>query len=663
MTIDELIDSVNIAELLDESELADIGNRAVRGYELDDESRSDWAEQNERAMSIAKQTIERKTHPFPGASNIKYPLITRASIDFAARTYPEVIQGTKVVRPGVIGNDEDGSKAERASRVSKHMSIQLLDENMEWEEGTDKLLHILPIIGTVFRKTYYSPILKRNVSEVCHPDDIVVNYNISSLEAARRVTHIIPMYTNDVVERVRAELYRDVDVELLKSSEGYGDGDVDPALNILEQHCFLDLDDDGYQEPYVVTIHKETQEVLRIVARYEKSSIEFASNGKIQRITPDNYFTDYHFIKSPDGGYYSLGLGQLLYPINEAINTTLNQLVDSGTLSNSQAGFIGRGLRIKGGQLKVRLGEWKILDAATGTDIKNNIVPLPVKEPSNVLLQLLGLLIESGKDLATVQDTMQGKGPTQNVPATTVLTMVEQGLKVFNAVQKRLYRSFKSEFKKLFKLNRKHLTNAEYRRIMDIPNIRVSDDYNTKDMDICPIADPSASSDTQRIARAKVLMDIPGLNPYVQRKMLLEALQIPESQIEALLPPPDPNAPPPPEMQKIMAEVGSLQAKTQADSAGVQIKVADLQLKKQQLEMQLREAMARIEKMEADAIVNFEKVDNVNDKIEFEQRMDTIKTSLKAKEDNIAAAIKVKELDLKSKEIEAKTKDKPKDTD
>src|SRR3990167_3139001 len=558
MKIDDLVTSVNLADQLSEEELAKISSSAIQGYEIDEESRVEWKEKTEVAMRIAKQTMEQKNYPFPGAANVKYPLITKSAIDFAARIYPEIIPNDKIVKVSVIGNDELGLKEQRAARVAKHLSYQLMQVNDEWEEGTDKLLHILPVIGTVFRKTYYDSVLKRNVSELCHPEDVVVNYNVSSLETARRVTHVMRKYANDIVERIRAGLYRDLDVSILKAAEGYNDGDEDPPLEILEQHCFLDLDKDSYAEPYIVTLHMASREILRIVPRYDKSSIKRNADEQIQRIEADHYFTDYHCIKSPDGGFYSLGLGHLLYPINESINTTLNQLLDAGTLSNNPAGFIGRGLRIKGGEIKLGLGQWKVLDSATGTDIKSNIVPLPVREPSTVLFQLLGFLVEAGKDLASLQNTLQGKGPTQNVPATTIMTMVEQGMKVFNAIQKRLYRSFKKEFEKLFLLNSKYLTNTEYKRLLDDPLADVKIDYNIDEYDIGPVADPNASSDLQRLARAMAIYEVPTLEPYAKTKYLLQALQIPESQIKFLLPEPDPNAPPPPEIQKILAEAANI---------------------------------------------------------------------------------------------------------
>ena len=646
LTLEEILKAKNVAELLDDSHLSEIGQRCKRGYEIDESSRSDWTTKTDLAMDIAKQTMKAKNTPFPGASNVKYPLITRAAIDFAARTYPEIVQGQQIVKASVMGQDPEGQKAMRADRVSKFMSWQLLNDANDWEEGTDKLLHILAVVGTVFRKTYYDPVLKTSCSKLCNPDQVVVNYNIENLKEARRITHLIPMYANHIIERQRAGLYLECDIDSLKYSEDGESDDPDPAICIAEQHCYLDLDEDGYHEPYIVLFHKESGKVLRIYPLYTKKRIDKDRDGTVKRIDRIDYFTDYHYIPSPDGGFYSLGLGHLLYPVNETVNTTLNQLLDSGNLANQQGGFIGRGLRIKGGSVSLKMGEWKVLDAASGTDIKNNIVPTPYKEPSSVLFQLLGLLLEAGKDLSSVQDSMQGKGQTQNVPATTILTMVEQGLKVFSAIQKRIYRSFKKEFQKLFDLNEMYLTDAEYSNVLDDQMAKVSVDFNLDDMDVRPVADPSASSDVQRITRAQAVASIPGLNPAGVQMMMLKALNLPEELIATLLP--DPQAPPPPEALKLMAETEMLKVQAVTEQASQTFMAANFDLEKQKFIADAKERLARIQKMEADTIINFQKLENVDNKLELQGMIEALRAQLSREKLDVEAS-------LKSMEIHGKT--------
>lgn len=653
--ISEYSKSDNIADMLDSDTLAEIGTKVVYGYDIDLQSRSEWENLMSDALKLAKQIKEPKKRPnMDKSANIKYPLITKSAIDFAARVYPEIVQGNRVVYAKVTGNDPGNLKARQAARVSKHMSYQLLDETNEWEDGLDSLLGMLPIFGTVFKKIYYDVLLKRNVSMVISPEDIVVHQSIDSLEKARRITHKLTMHKNEVIERMRAGLFsKNIDIDQLMPSvnepsvlevdPGEKDDlmDDDAPLTLLEQHCYLDLDEDGYEEPYVVTVNKDNAEVLRIVARYEK--IE-RKDGELLRIVPEHYFVDFHFIRNPDGGYYSIGLGSLLAPINESINSIINQLIDSGSLANMQSGFVGKGLRLKNGQISVKNGQWTVLDTATGTDLKNNIVPLPTKEPSPTLFNLLGLLIEAGKDIASVNDVLQGKQPAQNVPATTVLTLVEQGLKVYNSVVKRIYRSMRKEFKRLFALNLKHVSDKEYQRVLDDELASVRFDYDMETMDVSPVADPSVSSDAQRLARARALLEVPTLDPYAVSKAYLEALQIEESKIDQLLPPPNPDAPPPPDMQKIMAEVEKLKVETQAIIAEQQLKIAELQVKQIDTGARAQESQARTAKMGADALNNNRKLDIVSDK-------SAVETEIKSRDQIRKEVSGDRELDQKDLEL------------
>ena len=612
-SIREYRKSANIAKDLPRKELDKIGGKVVQGYMLDKESRSDWEVTMEKALKIAKQVWEPKTQNGELKSNVKYPLITQAAIEFASRVYPELVQGGRVVRTKVIGDDPTFIKAEKASRVATYMSTYLVDLDPDWSEDLDRLLHMLPIFGTMFKKTYYDPISKRTISEIINPDRIVVNQGITSLDTARRITHVLEKSSNDIIERQRAGLYLDMSLEELTSTDDdqipdfilEDDNrfeDEDAPIRLLEQHCFLDLDDDGYQEPYIVTVHAESGRVLRIVHRYKE--VEMV-DGKLRRIVPENFFVDFHFIMSPDGSYYSVGIGKLLLPLNEAINTLINQLIDSGTLNNQQSGFVGRGLRIKNGDIRVRQGEWKILDTATGNDIKNNIVPLPTKEPSVTLFQLLGLLLEVGKDLSSVNDISQGKQPAQNVPATTILTLQEQGMKVFNAITARLYRAMKKEYKRIFMLFRTYLSDKEYQEILDNALAVVKNDFDMKTMDIMPVADPAMSSDSQRIMRAQALMQLPTVDPMIATRFLLEALQIPDEQIEALMS--KENRPPDPDAIKTQAEVERMKAETQNLLQETQLRVAELEIKQSSIEVQARESAARIAKMQSDSAVSIRK--------------------------------------------------------
>ncbi len=621
----ELQAETNIADILDEDILKDIGHCVVRDFELDEDSRQEYIRQMKEAMKIAKQVEEMKTYPWPDAANVKYPLITSASIQFASRTYPEIVKGNRVVKCAVLGDDPDGTKETLAAQISKQMSDQLLVSSNEWEPGTDKLLHMLPILGTVFRKTYWHEISGHSRSEVCTPDEIVLNANVKSLEDARRITHIIYQFKNDIASRVNAGLYRDIDIsdpdvmyydQKIKQAgdkdAGYSQIDNDTPHTILEQHRYWDLDDDGYEEPYIVTVDLKTKQVLRIVARYDLDSITLDKSGKkVIRIAPITYFTAYIFIPDPCGGFYGIGFGQLLLPINKMINTLLNQLIDSGTLANMQGGFFGRGVRFKNGKISPKPGEWIPLEAASGSSLKENILPFPFKEPSNVLYQLLGLMMQAGKELSSVSDAMQGQEQAQNVPATTILALIEQGNKVFGAIQKRLYRSFKQEFEKIFRLNKLYLDGSNYglnyQQINGGKATPTSIDYNDPQIDVCPIADPTISSETQRMARIQALMQMmPQLTPAGQdyaKGLYLKALQFTDADIKALMAPPQGPSPEAQkadaEIKKIMAEANMLTMKPMADQIRMQLDQGNQELEVKKIEIQALQAMAMMKQAEA----------------------------------------------------------------
>jgi chaperonin GroES len=601
----KLHESENIAELLDEEELNKIGMRVCADYRIDEQSRDEWLRMNEEAIKIAKQVMEEKSTPWPNAANVKYPLITSAVIAFSSRTYPEIVRSDRVVHVGVIGSDESGEKEMRGRRISEHMSYQLLVESPNWETDTDKLLHILPLMGLVYRKSYFDPFLRIPATDLCLPDKITVNNHIKSIESARRVTHQLELYGNDLIERMRLGIYKEYELSEL-SGDDYSE-DEDPRYCALEQHRFWDLDGDGYQEPYIVTVHLATQKVLRIKARFDLEDIQYNEKGKIIRIPPVNYFTDYHFIRDPSGAFHSLGYGALLYPINETINTTVNQLLDAGTLSNRQSGFISKQLRMIKGNITFKPGEWKQVDATNGAQLQGSIVPLPVREPSPILFNLMNTMIGAGKELASITDIMQGNQPAQNAPATTVLALLEQGLKDQKAITKRLYRSLTKEFQKLARLNRIYLDDASYFDLFTGSERIRQDDYADKKLMIFPAADPNISSDAQRLARAQALVQngpALGLNPEEIARRWVDALQFPDAQ-KLLPPPPDPNAPPPPEIQKLESEIALNNMKVQDILMQRELEAIRLQQTDNMRQAQAAEAAARIQKMHDDIIVKF----------------------------------------------------------
>jgi chaperonin GroES len=602
MDLTKLISEVNIAEKLKEEELTKIGSDVVEGYETDEASRGEWKENLEQWTKMALQIADKKTFPWPNASNIKFPLLSTAAMQFAARAYPTLVPADgKVVKCRVVGSDPTGEKMARANRISKHMSYQVMEEMVEWDEEMDRLLITLPIAGTVFKKTYYDPEKGRNTSCLVMPKDMVVNYWAKSLEDCERTTEIHSFSKRKMEEKIRKGLYLDVKLghpqvgsAAINNSDPSGmaipqEDDTTPYV-ILEQHTFLDLDKDGYPEPYVVIVEKESKKVLRISARFDEEGVQVDEKGKVVSVDPIEYYTKYSFFPNPDGGFYDIGFGRLLGPINASVDTIINQLVDAGTLSNMQGGFIGKGLRIKMGDTKFTPGEWKAVNA-TGSDIKQQIFPLPVREPSQVLFKLLELLSQSAQQLASVAEIFVGKMPGQNTPATTTMASIEQGMKLFTAVYKRVYRSMAKEFQKLYKLNRVYLDPQVELDIIDEP-IEQSD-YLGNEKEVIPAADPTAASSQERQQKAQQLMQFMGLgtlNPMAVTQRLLEAMEIPAP--EQLMQQPQPQADPKMEAMKMKAQLDQ-----QAAANDLQMEQQKMQLAQaaEANKMQMQRAMKQQE--------------------------------------------------------------------
>lgn len=591
--IRKLLESANIAESLDDDKLQEIGANCKKGFDQDVESRRDWEKNIDDWTKLAIQAKEQKTYPWPKASNIKYPLLSTAAMQFAARAYPSLVPSDgRIVKSKVIGKDPTGEKQRRAEHTSIYVSYQLMEEMDNWEEDMDKLLIMLPVVGTMFKKTYWDGLTEKNCSKLVMPKNLVVNYWARDLEHVERISEIIEMSQRLFKERVNANLFLDIDLGMPKMSENAVDAPANDATtpyNLVEQHTFLDLDDDGYEEPYIVTFQKETGKVLRITARFDELGLKTGVDGEVVRIEPIQYYTKFGFIPNPDGSFYDIGFGVLLGPINDSVNTLINQLVDAGSLNNLQSGFIGKGLRLKMGESAFAPGEWKAVNA-TADDLKKQILPLPTNEPSNVLFQLMGALITSGKELASVAEIFVGKMPGQNTPATTTMATIEQGMKVFTAVYKRTYRSLAKEYKKLYRLNEVYLNPETYVDVLDA-NVN-PDDFKSIGYAICPGADPSAISQTEKLLKAQGLAEMLPmgiLDPVKVVQRILEAQEQPNWQ-ELLHPSVQETGQPP---QQPDPKAMEMEMKMQMDAQKTQLKAQEMEHKSalMQRDQQFKEAM------------------------------------------------------------------------
>ena len=592
----DAVEAANLTSHFDEEDLSTIGRIVLEGYTTDEESRADWKRRYEKAFNLALQLQESKSFPWPGASNVKFPLVTIAALQWHSRAYPLLVQGPNIVKMHVNGADPQGERRQSADRVAAFMSYQLLEDSSSWEEETDRALLQVPIIGCAFKKTYYSADAGKGVSELVPAIRLVMNYWAKSTESCSRKTHIIPLTRNDVHTRVMAEVFANVlacpwftNLPTKRDSSAARDtrtGTSAPAFpdfttpfEFLEQHVEIDLDGDGYAEPYIITVEQSSGTVCRIVANFEWDDILWKSERKYQivRIRSAQYFTKIPFIPSPDGGIYDIGFGLLLGPLNQSVDSLINQLIDAGTLSTTAGGFLGRGVKMRGGEQSFRPFGWTRVDS-TGEDLSKGIFPLPVREPSHVLFNLLSLLIDYTNRISGSTDIMVGENPGQNTPAETSRLMAEQGAKINSAIFKRVWRGLKNEFQKLYIINRRHVPSS-VTNFGEESGWVTRADFAHPEEAVRPAADPNLSSDTQSVQKALMVKQQSmggGYDKDVVERQLLRALRVEDMNT---LYPGLQKAPPPPH-PKVALEQAKGQHRRQekqADhQAAMQEKILDL---------------------------------------------------------------------------------------
>jgi chaperonin GroES len=608
LTIEDILKADNLCEILDPNTQKEISQQVFSDYNNDLSSCASRMKELQEVMKLAMIISEQKTYPWVGASNIIYPLIANACVEFGATCYPEIIKDGQVVKAKVIGKDdgqqmkdadgipmtnpEDGKpimqnvgvKKARGERVSTVMNYQLMEEQTWWEKDTDKLVNSLPCVGDLYKKVYYDPIKEIPVSELIFPDKLIINNGARDIDSAI-VTQIIELYPQEIMQRIRSEMFDDFDFDFESDAEESNNTTQQTSQDMrlttqvssntklhvfLEQHTWLDLDDDGFPEPYIVTVHSESAKVVRIVKRFAKEDIKYNSKNEIKDIVAQKYFVHYSFIPSPDGSFFSLGFGHLLLNMNNAINTTLNQLIDAGHLNITGGGFISKGFgKTKAGRMALAPGEWKIVDAGSD-DLRAGIVPIPHPEPSSVLFTLLGALMDAGKSLGMLSDVLSGEN-AGNIQATTMISMVEQGMKQFRSIYKRIYKSEKDEFRLLYNENAKYLTNEKYAEILDEPliDVDVKGDFDKKGYDICPVADIDAVTNFQRMAMAQFFMTFlqdPYTDPIELRKRIFSAANV--EDIDKLVVAPQPQVDPALQIAQLQAQtkMAELEAKNNIES-------------------------------------------------------------------------------------------------
>jgi len=529
--------NANLAEDLDEGQLTELSGDLIGEYDADISSRKDWLTTYVDGLELLGLKVEDRTEPWPGACNVYHPLMTEALVKFQAETMMETFPAAGPVKTQIIGK-QTKEKEDAAERVKDDMNYQLTDVMAEYRPEHERMLWGLGLAGNAFKKVYYDPNLERQVAMYVTAEDIVVPYGASNLETCERVTHVMRKTKNELRKLMVAGFYRDVDLgepfldideaeKKIAEKLGFNPTE-DDRYKILEMHVNLDLEngdsEDGIALPYVITIEKGTGTILAIRRNWNPDD-----KLKLKR----QHFVHYGYI--PGFGFYCFGLIHLIGAFAKSGTMILRQLVDAGTLSNLPGGLKSRGLRIKGDDTPIAPGEFRDVDVPSGA-IRDNILPLPYKEPSQVLNSLMNQIIEEGRAFANAEG-LKVSDMSANAPVGTTLAILERTLKVTSAIQARIYYAMKQEFK-LLKVIIRDYTPEEYSYDPEVGDRRAKQsDYD--DVDVIPVSDPNAATMSQKVVQYQAVMQMAQANPQIYdlpelNKQMLEVLGV--KNISKLIP-------------------------------------------------------------------------------------------------------------------------------
>ena len=544
----------NLADFMDESEATSIASDLMGDVEDDMSSREDWEDTYKKGIELLGMKYEERSQPFEGASGVVHPLLAESVTQFQAQAYRELLPAGGPVRTQVIG-DETTDKLQQADRVKNYMNYQITYEMEEYDPELDQMLFYLPLIGSTFKKIYFDPLLQRAVSKFVHAEDLVVPYNATDLASASRITHIVKMDKNEIRKLQLTGFYSDIDLpgdgyseedysevqEVIDDVQGMSPTGTNEDITLYEVHTNLDLPgfedvdaegtETGLKLPYIVTICEKNGKVLSIRRNYEQTD-------PLRRAKP--YFVHYKFL--PGLGFYGFGLTHMIGGLSQAATSLLRQLIDAGTLSNLPAGFKARGARIRDEDEPLNPGEFRDIDVA-GMDIRQSLMTLPFKEPSQTLYALLGTLVDSGRRFASMAD-MKVAEMGGETPVGTTMAIMERGTKVMSAIHKRLHYSQKVEFKLLANVFARFMAPMYPYAVPGAPpEIKVTD-FDDR-IDVLPVSDPNIFSMSQRIALAQTELQLVQSNPeihgnerglYQAYRKMYEALGV--TNVDAILPPP-----------------------------------------------------------------------------------------------------------------------------
>ncbi len=557
----------NLAELLPDDVLEPIGNEMTQNYMDYKASRKEWEQSYISGLDLLGFKYENRTEPFQGASGATHPVMAEAVTQFQAQAYKELLPADGPVRTQVIGVKNPGTE-QQASRVKDFMNYLIMDQMKEYEAEFDSMLFHLPLAGSTFKKVYYDVNMGRAVSKFVPADELIVPYTATSLDDAEAIIHKVKISENELRKQQVNGFYRDVELgppgtdsndELAKKErelEGSKKtGKNEPVYTLLECHVNLDLE--GFEEvgadgeptgiklPYLVTVEEGNRKVLSIRRNYAPDDLK---KRKIQ------YFVHFKFL--PGLGFYGFGLIHMIGGLSRTATSALRQLLDAGTLSNLPAGFKQRGVRVRDEASPIQPGEFKDVDAPGG-NLRDAFFPLPYKEPSQTLLNLLGIVVNAGQRFAAIADMQVGDG-NQGAAVGTTIALLERGSRVMSAIHKRCYAAMKNEFKLLSKVVAQYLPpEYPYDVVGGQRNIKQTD-FDDR-VDVIPVADPNIFSMSQRITLAQTQLQIATSNPQLHNmyqiyRNMYNAIGV--KDVDAVLPPPAPTAPMDPSMEHINAMGG-----------------------------------------------------------------------------------------------------------
>jgi len=537
--------NANLAENMDERTLREMSSTLVQDYKKDKGSRKDWEDAYIKGLDLLGTKYINVTRPFKGASNVTHPMLAEAVTQFQAQAYKELVPSDGPVRTQTVGLRTPAIE-QQSERVKDYMNFLLMEEMEEYTTDMDQMLFYLPLSGSTFKKIYYDELLKRPVSKFIPAEELVVPYYASDLKDCERITHIIKMTKNEVVKKMAAGFYRDIELsegepepdqlqKKLHELEGVKKTGDDYLHTILEMHVDLSLDeyedfDDKAKKikiPYVVTIDEGSGEILSIYRNYAPGDLNYS------RV---EYFVHYKFL--PGLGFYGFGLTHMIGGLSTAATQSLRQLIDAGTLKNLPAGFKSRGIRVRDDDQPIQPGEFRDVDAPGG-NIRDQFFNLPFTEPSTTLFNLLGFVVQAGQKFAAITDSNIGND-TQNRAVGTTIALMERGSRVMSGVHKRCYYAMRLEFKILSRICGEFLPPEYPYDVYGGPRQIKAKDFDGR-VDILPVADPNIMSMSQRVTLAQTQLQVASSNPQLHNlheayRRVYEALGT--KQIETLLKPP-----------------------------------------------------------------------------------------------------------------------------